>query len=178
MLKLNARYLDILHGTLQRNYTTDLLILFVAKSKEGGRLKGGGENTMLGNTNLHSLDARIKVPSYDRTALQPHIVHLGLGHFHRSHFCYYLHQLLEQGVTNWGIEEIDLVPSIPPRSLKSRDYLYTLCSKDPEGNREMTVTAASLAIPRGGRTSESNRFDETAADTTHHPHHYGKRVLL
>jgi len=104
---------------------------------------------MLGNTNLHSLDARIKVPSYDRTALEPHIVHLGLGHFHRSHFCYYLHQLLEQGVTNWGIEEIDLVPSHTAEVAEKQDYLYTLCSKDPEGNREMTVIGCILGYTKG-----------------------------
>ncbi|HBO36623.1 MAG TPA: mannitol dehydrogenase family protein [Sphaerochaeta sp.] len=104
---------------------------------------------MLDSTTLQHLDIRIKVPSYNRTALEPHIVHLGLGHFHRSHFCYYLHQLLEQGVTNWGIEEIDLVPSHTAEAAEKQDYLYTLCSKDPEGNREMTVIGCILGYTKG-----------------------------
>lgn len=104
---------------------------------------------MLGNTNLHSLDTRIKVPSYDRTTLEPHIVHLGLGHFHRSHFCYYLHQLLEQGVTDWGIEEIDLVPSHTADIAEKQEYLYTLCSKNPDGSRQLTVIGCILGYTKG-----------------------------
>lgn len=104
---------------------------------------------MLGKCNLHSLDTRIKVPSYDRSALKPHIVHLGLGHFHRSHFCYYLHKLLEQEVTNWGIEEIDFVPSPTAEVAEKQDYLYTLCSRDPAGGRQMTVIECILGYTKG-----------------------------
>jgi len=60
-----------------------------------------------------------------------------------------LHQLLEQGVTNWGIEEIDLVPSHTAEVAEKQDYLYTLCSKDPEGNREMTVIGCILGYTKG-----------------------------
>ena len=34
---------------------------------------------------LHSHDARLAVPTYDRSALTPAVVHFSVGGFHRSH---------------------------------------------------------------------------------------------
>lgn len=79
---------------------------------------------MLGSKTLQHLDARIKVPAYDRAVGESCIVHLGL---HCSHFCCYLHQLLEQGLTNWGIEE----PTHTTELASGQEYLYTLSGRNP-----------------------------------------------
>ena len=36
-------------------------------------------------------------PGYDRAALSPGIVHVGVGNFHRAHMAWYLDQLFEMG---------------------------------------------------------------------------------
>ena len=41
----------------------------------------------LSNATLGRLPAAVRVPRYDRSALTPGIVHVGLGNFHRAH-CY------------------------------------------------------------------------------------------
>jgi len=45
---------------------------------------------------------RISVPTYDRAALTPAIVHFGVGGFHRAHQAMYLDELARGGVTDWG----------------------------------------------------------------------------
>ena len=42
------------------------------------------------------------VPRYDRAALVPRILHLGVGGFHRAHLALYTHELAEAG-SDWGI---------------------------------------------------------------------------
>ena len=53
---------------------------------------------------LKNLPAGIKAPAYDRSALTPGIVHIGLGNFHRAHQAWYLHRLMQQGqAQDWAI---------------------------------------------------------------------------
>ncbi|MEL6792204.1 MAG: mannitol dehydrogenase family protein, partial [Pseudomonadota bacterium] len=43
-------------------------------------------------------------PTYDRSALTPGIVHIGVGNFHRAHQAWYLHRLMEAGrAHDWAI---------------------------------------------------------------------------
>ena len=53
----------------------------------------------------------VKVPSYAREGLKPSIVHIGLGHFHRSHFLTYMDELLDKGAWKSGVFEVDIIPS-------------------------------------------------------------------
>lgn len=103
----------------------------------------------LSNATYKELSPMLETPLYERDHLQPAIVHLGLGHFHRSHFCYYLHRLLQQGLSNWGIEEVDLLPSTTKEKAEAQDYLYTLCSKDPEGNERACIIGCILGYTEG-----------------------------
>ena len=52
----------------------------------------------LSNATLGRLPAAVRVPRYDRSALTPGIVHVGLGNFHRAHQAWYLHRLFEKGL--------------------------------------------------------------------------------
>lgn len=53
---------------------------------------------------LDQLDPRVSVPQYDRSAVKPGILHIGVGNFHRAHQAVYLDRLLRQGGdTSWGI---------------------------------------------------------------------------
>ena len=79
------------------------------------------------NKNIDELKkVGIDVPGYDRAGLMPRIVHIGMGHFHRSHFLTYLDTLIRDGHENSGVFEVDILPSNERfiRNLESQDYLH------------------------------------------------------
>jgi mannitol 2-dehydrogenase len=90
----------------------------------------------LSNATLDHLPEGVQAPSYDRTALTPGIVHIGLGNFHRAHQAWYLHRLMQQGLAqDWaiigaGVRSFDKAQRA---KLASQDYLTTLIELDPLG---------------------------------------------
>lgn len=83
----------------------------------------------------------VLLPSYNRVALKRRIVHIGCGNFHRSHFCHYLDSLLEKGLTDWGVFEVDILPITEERmhTMEEQDYLYTLITKDSDQTQTTRV---------------------------------------
>src|SRR3712207_5557191 len=58
---------------------------------------------------LHSHDARVAVPTYDRGALTPAVVHLSVGGFSRAHQLIYFDELAERRIsTEWGVIGVGL----------------------------------------------------------------------
>lgn len=59
----------------------------------------------LSQATLPALAHRVDVPGYMRDRVQPGIVHLGLGGFHRAHMAQYTHDLMQRSdeATCWGI---------------------------------------------------------------------------
>ena len=51
----------------------------------------------LNASTLADLPDAVGRPGYDRAALRPGIVHVGVGNFHRAHMAWYLDQLFEMG---------------------------------------------------------------------------------
>src|SRR5919199_460970 len=51
---------------------------------------------------------QLTVPTYDRAALVPSVVHFSVGGFHRAHQLLYFDELAERGVTDWGVVGIGL----------------------------------------------------------------------
>lgn len=84
---------------------------------------------------LGELSAAVAVPAYDRTAVTPGIVHLGVGGFHRAHQARYVDDLLASGVSDWGIVGVGLMPQdVRMRdALAAQDHLYTLLERAPDG---------------------------------------------
>ena len=97
----------------------------------------GAENTMdkltgLSNAALKGLD--IARPQYDRAALTPGIVHIGVGNFHRAHQAWYLHRLMQAGeAQDWAILGAGVRPydSAMREKLLAQDCLTTLIELDP-----------------------------------------------
>ena len=57
----------------------------------------------LSNANLSQLGNNIRTPTYDRSLLVQHMVHMGVGGFHRAHQAVYLDDLLSlKGTERWG----------------------------------------------------------------------------
>lgn len=89
----------------------------------------------LTSARLGELSAAVAVPAYDRSAVTPGIVHLGVGGFHRAHQARYVDDLLASGVRDWGIVGVGLMPQdVRMRdALAAQDHLYTLVERAPDG---------------------------------------------
>ena len=98
--------------------------------------------TVLSSPALDALGNKVGVPSYDRTAVRPGIVHFGVGGFHRAHQAMYLDQLMTDGkALDWGIVGVGVLPQDRRMYdvLKAQDFLYTLVVKYPDGALEPRV---------------------------------------
>jgi fructuronate reductase/mannitol 2-dehydrogenase len=83
---------------------------------------------------------QVSVPSYDRTALRPGIVHIGVGGFHRSHQAVYLDELARAGVSSgWGITGIGVRSGGSRGELLRQNCLYSVLERAPEGDRARIV---------------------------------------
>lgn len=102
----------------------------------------------LSNAMLGDLPDGVSGPTYDRSAITPGIVHIGLGNFHRAHQAWYLHRLMQQGrALDWGIVGAGVRPGdeVQRLRLEAQDYLTTLIELDPAG-RSAEVTGAMIGF--------------------------------
>jgi mannitol 2-dehydrogenase len=72
----------------------------------------------------------VPVPTYDRRRLEPRILHVGVGGFHRAHLALYTHELAETG-SDWGIRGLGLLrqDARMAEALAPQDHLYTLVER-------------------------------------------------
>jgi mannitol 2-dehydrogenase len=82
---------------------------------------------------------RVKAPSYDRAALRPGVVHIGVGGFHRSHQAVYLDRLAEASSSTWGIIGVGVRSAGGREDLLRQNCLYTLLERSQEGDRATVV---------------------------------------
>lgn len=91
----------------------------------------------LSNDTLNELPHNVIVPNYDRSALRPGIIHVGVGNFHRAHQAWYLHRLMQVGeALDWaiigaGVRDAD---AIMREKLLRQDCLTTLMELDPSSS--------------------------------------------
>lgn len=98
--------------------------------------------THLSAKTLHLLPAAVAGPGYDRAAVTPGIVHIGVGGFHRAHEAVYVDDLMARGgAREWGICGVGLRPEDKPMrdALLPQDCLYTLVTRDAEGDLARVV---------------------------------------
>ena len=77
----------------------------------------------------------VEHPRYDRSALTPGIVHIGVGNFHRAHQAWYLHRLMQDGQAHdWAIIGAGVRPydAAMREKLLAQDCLTTLIELDPK----------------------------------------------
>jgi fructuronate reductase len=82
---------------------------------------------------LSLLPATVERPRYDRGAVRPGIVHLGIGAFHRAHQAVYLDDVLARGDLNWGIIAASLRSPGTREALGPQDGLYTVAVRSGKG---------------------------------------------
>ncbi len=94
------------------------------------------ETVPLSDGALSRLPQHVARPNYDRSALSPGIVHIGLGNFHRAHQAWYLHRLMQTGkALDWAVIGAGIRPyDVEMRKkLMAQDSLSTLIGLDPDG---------------------------------------------
>ncbi|MGY1682002.1 mannitol dehydrogenase family protein [Geodermatophilus sp. SYSU D01176] len=89
---------------------------------------------------LHTHDARLAVPTYDRSALTPAVVHLSVGGFSRAHQLIYFDELAERRFSSgWGVVGVGLRQRHLQEALAPQDHLYTVVERSPDGERARVV---------------------------------------
>jgi mannitol 2-dehydrogenase len=91
--------------------------------------------------NLDGVEALgVPTPRYDRKALVPRILHLGVGGFHRAHMALYTDEAAAAG-GDWAIHGVGLLDGDLRMAevLQAQDHLYTLIERDGDGARARVV---------------------------------------
>jgi mannitol 2-dehydrogenase len=94
---------------------------------------------------LAALPSSVGVPRYDRSAVTPGIVHVGVGGFHRAHEAVYVDDLLEKGLAQeWGICGVGLLDHDRRMRdvLQTQDGLYTVVERSPDGSARSRVVGS------------------------------------
>lgn len=99
----------------------------------------------LADATLADLPAAIVRPGYDRGLLEPGIVHLGIGAFHRAHQAVYTDTVLGNGDMRWGIVGASLRSAGTRDALAPQNGLYTVAARDGEGE-QLRVIGSSAGL--------------------------------
>jgi fructuronate reductase len=102
----------------------------------------------LSNATLRLLPSSIARPAYDRAAVTPGIVHLGIGAFHRAHQAPVIDALLAAD-PSWGIVAASLRSPATRDALAPQDGLYTLAVAGAEGTAHRVIGCVTelLIVP-------------------------------
>ncbi|MGE0240613.1 MAG: mannitol dehydrogenase family protein [Parvibaculaceae bacterium] len=99
----------------------------------------------LSRNTLKLLPSSVARPAYDRSSIQPGILHLGVGAFHRAHQAVYVDDCLAAGETGWGIVGVSLRNAAMRDTLSPQDGLYTVAARG-SGGEALRVVGASHAL--------------------------------
>jgi len=104
----------------------------------------------LSEATLPDLPEEVARPRYDRAALRPGIVHIGVGNFHRAHQAWYLHRLMQEGKAHdWAILGAGVRPydAEMREKLLAQDCLSLLVELDPAGKSAEVVGSMIDYLP-------------------------------
>jgi fructuronate reductase len=89
----------------------------------------------LSNATLPGARPGTRRPAYDRSALRPGLLHLGVGAFARAHLCNFTEDVLDGEAGPWGIVGASLKRPDQRDRLAPQDFLYTAIERDGAGDR-------------------------------------------
>ncbi len=115
---------------------------------------------------LPSTRSTLGAPEYDRSALTPSIVHIGVGGFHRAHLATYVDELCRAGNTDWAILGSGVLAgdSAMADALLPQDGLFTVIER---GASMSTATIiGSMVGYIHGHPDHAGLVDAIAAPTT------------
>ncbi|MGI5478764.1 mannitol dehydrogenase family protein [Streptomyces lavendofoliae] len=76
-----------------------------------------------------SSNSHLEVPGYDRTRIEPAVVHFGVGGFHRAHQEVYFDRLAELGFIHWGVIGVGMRRPEMGQVLDAQDNLFTVVER-------------------------------------------------
>lgn len=83
---------------------------------------------------------QLVVPTYDRSALTPAVVHFSVGGFHRAHQLLYFDEVAQRRISDgWGVVGVGLHSRTMKEALAPQDHLYTVVERSPDGERARVV---------------------------------------
>jgi len=124
----------------------------------------GTASMKLSNATLGQLPATVLRPTYDRTAVQPGIVHLGVGAFHRAHQAVMTDAVLASGDLRWGIVGAGLMTASTKNALAPQDGLYCLVERSADA--ETVRVVGSILQLLGGTQDLPRVLAQMAAPST------------
>lgn len=80
------------------------------------------------------LPASVSQPLFERKALKPGIVHIGLGAFHRAHQAVFTQCAVNENPGDWGIVAVNLRSPEPVQHLAAQDGLYSVTVRGAQGD--------------------------------------------
>ncbi|MCC7282317.1 MAG: mannitol dehydrogenase family protein [Acetobacteraceae bacterium] len=95
----------------------------------------------LSERTLAALPRQVARPAYQRAAIVPGIVHLGLGAFHRAHQAVMTEAVLGAGARDWGIVAASLRSPDTRDALAPQDGLYTVATREDDAETLQVVGA-------------------------------------
>jgi fructuronate reductase/mannitol 2-dehydrogenase len=82
----------------------------------------------------------VDIPTYDRDALLPSVVHISVGGFSRAHQLLYFDELAQRRISNdWGVVGVGLHSREMRDALAPQNYLYVVVERDARGDRARVV---------------------------------------
>jgi mannitol 2-dehydrogenase len=102
--------------------------------------------------NLSALPSEIARPNYDRAALRPGILHIGVGNFHRAHQAVYLDDLFNRGRNlDWALlgAGVRTGDEAMRRALEPQDWLTTVVELEPGANAARITGSMVGFVPVG-----------------------------
>lgn len=99
----------------------------------------------LSEATLGRLPQGVRRPRYDRQGMQPGIVHIGPGAFHRVHQAWYAQRWLEHD-PRWGIVAVSLRSAALRDALRDQDWLYTLAVLDARESFEVIGSLRDVMV--------------------------------
>ncbi len=110
--------------------------------------------TRLSTATIDRLPLTVQRPAYDRAAVTPGIVHIGLGAFCRAHLATYTDDVLATGDRSWGIVGVDPLSPAIRDALKPQDCLYTLLVREENRDRLRVVGSFLDALATADQLDE------------------------
>jgi fructuronate reductase len=117
----------------------------------------------LGPDTIAALPREVRRPRYDRAALAPGILHLGVGAFHRCHQAEWTDDALEADFGAWGIRGVNLAPPDLAATLGAQAGLH--CRELREAGRsDLRLIGANIGTTWTGTPDGAARARAWAAD--------------
>jgi fructuronate reductase len=139
-----------------------------------GEGPAGSERRLLSRATLHRLPALVTRPPFDPAALQPGILHLGCGAFHRAHQALLTQHAIGAELARaparagarvppWGIVAASLRTAETVRALKAQSGLYSVIERGPRRARlEVVGTLRDLVFVPGDSATVAACFAHAA----------------